>query len=160
MNILEAFRKFDLTFSGKFNIDREWYKNNCGVFSMNTTASSIGNDGKNSEEYYRARMVWSIVKSTLYPKENICVEFTIPKGSEGAKSLKPDIVIFKDSTWKSIFDSWDKTSALPEELGKQMLVVWEVKNDHKHIENAVTKQLSSAMNYHIGDKFLVFILMI
>lgn len=152
MNMIEAYKQFDEKFTGNFTIDKEWYKINCGVYSNNKPENSLNKSGKYSEEYIRARFIWSIIKVKKYPKENIFVEFNIPKGSEGSKSLDPDVVVFKDDSWINIYDNWDKTSALPEELRKLMLVAMEAKSNHKRVENALTKQLSDAMGSYIGEQ--------
>lgn len=152
MTILQAFKDFEKKFSDTFEITPEWYKKNCGVFSTNKTASSKNAKGVFTEEYYRARMVWSLVETKQYPSENICVEFSIPKGSEGAKSLNPDIVIFKTDAWFTYYKKWDKSKSLPEELAKEMLVVWEAKENPSKVESAVTKQMAEAMNSYVGEQ--------
>lgn len=152
MNIIDKFNEFKTTFPGDFTIDPSWYLTNCGVFSKNKTAKAIAAHGNYSEEWYRARFVWSIVQLGLYPKENIMVEFAIPKGSPGSKSLEPDLMIFKDNSWKSHYDSWDKESAMPESLRELMLLVGECKNNHSTVVSAVTKQMAEAMNSYIGSE--------
>lgn len=152
MTILQAFKDFEKKFSDIFEISPEWYRNNCGVFSTNKTAKSKNAKGVFTEEYYRARMVWSLVEAKQYPPENICVEFSIPKGSEGAKSLNPDIVVFKTDAWFAHYKKWDKSKSLPEELAKEMLVVWEAKENPSKVESAVTKQMAEAMNSYVGEQ--------
>ncbi|MEI6753705.1 MAG: type I restriction enzyme HsdR N-terminal domain-containing protein [Paludibacter sp.] len=152
MKIIEAFKIFDTKFSDTFEISQEWYKKNCGVFSTNKITNSKNVKGVFTEEYYRARMVWSLVETKLYPSENICVEFAIPKGSEGAKSLNPDIVIFKTHVWYTYYKKWDKSKSLPEDLAKEMLIVWEAKENPSKIESAVTKQMAEAMNSYVGEQ--------
>lgn len=154
MKLSDLFIEFETKYSSLDEITRDWYKDNLGVSAYNNTTEVKDSKGKYSEEWYRARFVYALVKSKMYPSDVICVEFSIPKGSPGAVSLNPDIVIFKDNSWKAIFDAWDKDSALPEELRKNMLVVCEAKKNTKSVETAVTKQMAEAMNSYIGD--LVF----
>lgn len=152
LNLTQAFKEFEKKFSDIFEITPEWYKKNCGVFSANKTASSKNVKGIFTEEYYRARMVWSLVETKQYPPENICVEFIIPKGSEGAKSLNPDIVVYKTHAWFKYYKEWDKSKSLPEALAKEMLAVWEAKDNPSKVENSVTKQMAEAMNSYVGEQ--------
>lgn len=152
MNISKAFKEFENKFSDLKEITQKWYKTNCGVFSNNKTAKTKNSKGNPTEEFYRARMVWSLVETGMYPPEQICVEFSIPKGSEGAKSLNPDIVVFKSEKWKAHYDLWDKSKSLPEELRQEMIVVWEAKENSNKVESAVTKQMAEAMNSYIGEQ--------
>lgn len=150
--IADAFSWFDKKYGGLVSIEPEWYHKNCGVFSTNKTAKAKDSKGNFSEEWYRARMVWSMVETKLYPPANICVEFTIPKGSEGAKSLNPDILVFKTDKWKSHYDLWNKSKSLPEALAKEMLVVFEAKAESSKVESSVTKQMAEAMNSYVGEQ--------
>ena len=152
MSLVKNFKDFEVKFKDIVEIDSNWYLKNCGVFSANKLAKVTDSKGNHSEEWYRARMVWSLVESKMYPSDIICVEFTIPKGSEGAKSLNPDIVVFKTNKWKSHYDLWDKSKSLPEALAKEILVIGEVKADNSKIESAVTKQMGEAMNSYIGEQ--------
>ncbi len=71
MTIIQAFKNFEQKFSDTFEITPEWYKKNCGVFSTNKTASSKNAKGIYTEEYYRTRMVWSLVETIQYPNETL-----------------------------------------------------------------------------------------
>lgn len=152
MTLHQAFKEFEKKYSYISEITPVWYKINCGVFSTNKTSNAKNTKGFYSEEYYRARMVWSLVETKMFLPENICVEFSIPKGSEGAKSLNPDIIIFKTDAWKTYYKKWDKSKSLPEELAKEMLVVWEAKENSSKVESSVTKQMAEAMNSYVGEQ--------
>lgn len=150
IRLIEAFREFEVKYASLKRITAAWYKTQCGVFS-NNKASETKNKNGYSEEWYRARMVWSLVKTQYCAPENICVEFSIPKGSKGANPLKPDLVIFTDADWKREYDNWkDKDTKLPESLAKKMLVVGEAKNNTNEVNSAVTVQMSEAMNSAVG----------
>ncbi len=151
MNLSDIFKKFEEHYKDVRQIDSKWYEENCGVFAKCKKANTIGKNGTRTEEWYRARMIWSLVELG-YPPENICVEFSIPKGSDGAKSLNPDVIIFKNENWKPIYDAWDKESSVPNELRKLMLIIMEAKVDDSKVLSAVTKQLSEAMNSYIGEE--------
>ncbi|MGG5342098.1 HsdM family class I SAM-dependent methyltransferase [Enterococcus sp. AZ192] len=151
MIITNLFNVFDEKFREITLIDSEWYRNNCGVFANITKKKVFNKEGLRSEEWYRARMVWAMVEFG-YPSENICVEFTIPKGSEGARSLKPDIIVFKTKKWRVIYDNWDKKTSLPDELRENMLLVMEAKDNSQKVENAVFKQIAEAMSSYIGEE--------
>lgn len=45
-----------------------------------------------------------MIESGMYDKENICVEFSIPKGNK-SKSIKPDVVVFKNRDWLKNYES-------------------------------------------------------
>ena len=152
MNLLNLFRKFEEKYRDLKVINSEWYVINCGVFSNCKEVRVRNNNHEYNEEWYRARFVWSLVESNCYPNKNICVEFSIPKGSEGAKSLRADIVIFKDKKWKESYDEWDKKSALPEKLAQNMLIVAEAKDNPNKVESTITKQMGEAMNSYIGEQ--------
>lgn len=152
MTLEDYFIEFETKYSQIEEITREWYWKTLKVSAYNITTAPKDSKGKRSEEWFRARFVYALVKSKMFPSNTICVEFVIPKGSEGAKSLNPDVLIFKDDTWKGVFDSWDKNSVLPEELRKSMLVVCEAKNNTRNVETAVTKQMGEAMNSYIGNQ--------
>ncbi len=149
--LYEYFKTFETKFCKLNFIDKEWYLINCGVYSNCKKANIKDKSGQYSEEWYRARMVWSLVQYG-YPHKNICVEFTIPKGSAGAKSLNPDIVIFKSENWFDIYEKWDKSKVVPDELCNDFLVFFEAKNDINSIESAVTKQLGEAMKSHNSEQ--------
>lgn len=152
MQMIEAFREFEKKYATLKKITTTWYKRNCGVFSNNKTANVKHKNGEYSEEWYRARMIWSLVNAKHFDPEKICVEFIIPKGSEGAKALQPDIVIFTDSNWKKEYDKWDREAKLPESLAKKILMVAEAKDNVNEIEKAVMKQMAEAMNSAIACK--------
>lgn len=151
MNLYQQFEKFENKFESLKELDNKWYKENCGVIANITKKKIISKNNELSEEWYRARMVWSLVELG-YPPENICVEFSLPKGSEGAKSLNPDVIIFKDSTWIELYNKWDKKSTLPDALRRLMLIVMEAKNNSKNLENPIFKQMAEAMNSYIGEE--------
>ncbi len=154
MLLTKYFANFESKYKSLKIIDRDWYKNNCGVISNCKSSPLKDQKGNYTEEWYRARMVWALVDSQMYPSENICVEFTIPKGSEGAKSLSPDIVVFKSADWFAHYEKWDKKLAVPDELCREFLLFWEAKNNSKKVASSVTKQLSAAMKEYQGE--LVF----
>ncbi len=152
MQLVEAFREFEAKYKSLKRITATWYKTQCGVFSNNKDSNTKNKNGY-SEEWYRARMVWSLVKTNYCDPENICVEFSIPKGSKGANPLKPDLVIFTDADWKKEYNHWkDKDTKLPESLAKKMLLVGEAKSNVNEVTSAVTVQMSEAMNSAVECK--------
>lgn len=127
--------------NANFNITPKWYKEELGVTSFNKTASTLNTKGGFSEEYIRARFVYSLIHSSKFDRENICVEAHYPKGN-GGKSINPDIVIFKDKNWASKINSMDDFVHLKESI----LVVFEAKKDSKSdISTIIQKQLVSAL---------------
>ena len=67
-------------------------------------AKAKDSSGNYSEEYIRTRFVYSLVKSGLFPKEVLCIEFHIPKGNNAKINKKPDIVAFKTDEWIDIYE--------------------------------------------------------
>ena len=98
MNFKKHLDDFDNKFQSIDSIDREFHKRNIGVISFSSKANTRDSFGNFSEEYIRTRFVYALVKSGLFPKEVLCIEFSIPKGNN-AKSLKPDIIAFKNKDW-------------------------------------------------------------
>ncbi|MCQ6281604.1 class I SAM-dependent DNA methyltransferase [Bacillus sp. EB600] len=136
---------FDRTFNNLESIDSNWYNDQCfGVKAFCKKSNTKDANGYFSEEYIRARMVWSLIKSNMYDKENICVEFQIPKGNEG-KSINPDIVVFKDRNWFQLYEEAKRTKNFSN-IRKIMLVIFETKKNNKTVEDAIENQLRPAMN--------------
>jgi len=142
-NLKSYFNKFDSQFSDLKYIDNNWYKEKIGVISFIAKATSKDSKERFSEEYIRARFVWSLVNSGMYNKEYICVEFGFPKGNTKTK-LKPDIVVFKNKDWLKDFMDAEKRKYF-HKIRKNMLVIFESKKNNKSIESAVENQLRSAM---------------
>ncbi len=97
-NLKQYFEEFDNKFSTLEEIDRNFYEKEIGVIAFNSKATTKDKQNSFSEEYIRARFVYSLVYSGMYSKEYICIEFGFPKGN-GGKSLNPDIVVFKNKDW-------------------------------------------------------------
>jgi type I restriction enzyme M protein len=154
MNLKHYFDKFELKFKNIDSVTNEWYFESCGVKAnlMHKEEKLYLTDGSYSEEWYRARLVWSLVESKMFEPDTILVEHTIPKGSDGAKSLNPDIVIFKSNNWINIWESWDKKSSVPQKIREDYLILFEIKENDKKIKNAIEKQLEEAMNNYIGEE--------
>lgn len=100
--------------------------------------------GGYSEEWYRARLVHFLVTSGLVPPECVGVEILFPKGN-GGKSLRADIIIFRDGDWRQNGGVMDRDTR------SRMLMVGECKRSGSKIEDAVEKQLRPAMNEYEGD---------
>lgn len=139
----DYFSDFDSKFKDLKIIDREWYESEVGVAAFCSTAKTKDVKGNFSEEYIRARLVWSLINSGMYNKEYICVEFGFPKGNTKTK-LKPDIVVFKNKNWLEEFKEAEKNKNFSK-LRKNMLVIFEGKKNNKSIESAIENQLRSAM---------------
>lgn len=139
----DYFSDFDSKFKDLKIIDREWYESEVGVIAFCSTAKVKDVKGNFSEEYIRARLVWSLINSGMYNKEYICVEFGFPKGNTKTK-LKPDIVVFKNKNWLEEFKEAEKNKNFSK-LRKNMLVIFEGKKNNKSIESAIENQLRSAM---------------
>lgn len=138
------FEKFDSQFSNLESIDQKWYQDNIGVSSFCSKAKTKDTKGNWSEEYVRARFVWSLVTSGIYNKEYICVEFGFPKGNTKT-NLKPDVVVFKNKNWLSDFEEAKATKNFTK-IRQNLLVIFETKKNNKSVESAVENQLRSAMN--------------
>lgn len=139
----DYFKKFDEKYKDLEIIDRNFYENEIGVKSFSSKANAKDSKNNFSEEYIRARFVWSLINSNKYNKEYLCVEFSIPKGN-GGKSIKPDIVIFKNKDWIETFEEANKTKNFSQ-VRKNMLVIFETKKKDNSIESAIENQLRSAM---------------
>lgn len=142
MNLKKYYNEFDEKFKDLEEIDKKFYED-MGVIAYNSKVKTKDVQGAYSEEYIRARFVYSLVYSGLYPKEYICVEFGFPKGNTKTK-LKPDIVVFKNKDWK---DDFEEATAIKNFsiIRQNVLVIFETKKNNKSVEIAVENQLRSAM---------------
>ncbi len=142
-NLKKYYNEFDEKFKDLEEIDKIFYKD-IGVIAYNSKAKTKDSKGGYSEEYIRARFVYSLVHSGLYPKEYICVEFGFPKGNTITK-LKPDIVVFKNKEWKDDFEKATNEKNFSK-IRQNLLVIFETKKNNKSLESAIENQLRSAMN--------------
>lgn len=140
-------KKYFLEFDEKYKdlkyIDNDFYSNVIGVTSYISKAPTRDSKWNFSEEYIRARFVYSMIFSWEYAKEYMCVEFSYPKGNSKTP-IKPDIAVFKDKTWETEYEkakkSWDF-----KRFRKNTLVVFEAKKKAKTIEAAIENQLRPEM---------------
>lgn len=135
--------QFDEIYKDLEIIDSNWYENEIGAFANCSKTTKKDKKNNFSEEYIRARFVWSLVNSGKYNKEYICVEFGFPKGNK-ANPLKPDVVVFKNKDWK---EAWEEAKSKNDfsKIRKNVLVIFEAKKNSKDIESAIENQLRSAM---------------
>lgn len=135
--------EFDKKFESLDSIDRTFHHELLGVQSYASKANTRSSNGEFSEEYIRTRFVYALVYSGFYPKENLCIEFSIPKGNK-AKALKPDIVAFKDPNWQSQYDE-AKIAKNFNQIRQNLLVIFETKQNNKTLEEAIEYQLRPAL---------------
>ncbi len=143
IDLKKYYNEFDEKFKDLEEIDKKFYED-MGVVAYNSKAKTKDAQGAYSEEYIRARFVYSLVHSGLYPKEYICVEFGFPKGNTTTK-LKPDIVVFKNKDWKDDFEKATSGKNFSK-IRQNLLVIFETKKNNKSLESAIENQLRSAMN--------------
>lgn len=143
MLLNDFMKKFDELFKNLKEINKEWYKKEVDVVSYCKKSSTRNTKGEYSEEYIRARFVWSLVNSGMYQKEYLCVEFSIPKGN-GGKSINPDILVFKDKNWLDMYENAQKNGDFSE-IRKNILVVFETKKNDKTVDAAIENQLRATM---------------
>lgn len=99
-----------------------------------------------NEEYFKWQFAYSIVKSNLYPKDNIGTEVNLPKGNSSSNAIKLDIAIFKSSDWFNHYENYHKNSNQNSLnwLRENLLVVVECKKENsKNIESVWNQQLKS-----------------
>ena len=142
-NLKQYFEEFDNKFSTLEEIDRNFYEKEIGVVAFNSKAPAKDKQNSFSEEYIRARFVYSLVYSGMYSKEYICIEFGFPKGN-GGKSLNPDIVVFKNKDWLKDYEK-AKASKNFATIRKNVLAIFETKKNNKSVDNALENQLRPAM---------------
>ena len=143
-NFKNYLNEFDEKFSNIEKFDNSFYENEIGVKSFISKAKAKDSKWWYSEEYIRARFVYAMVKSGMYNKEYICVEFSFPKWNTKT-ALKPDIVVFKDKNWLEEFEKAKKTKDF-KWFRKNTLVIFETKKNNKSVDSAIENQLRSAMN--------------
>jgi len=145
----QYYQNFDSQFFNLEIIDSSWYENTLGVMAFCSTSRAKDTKGNFSEEYIRARFVWSLINSGMYNKEYVCVEFGFPKGN-GGKSLNPDIVVFKNKDWLQDYEQ-AKASKNFAKIRKNVLVIFETKKNNKSVESAIENQLRSAMELNTSQ---------
>ncbi len=143
MNLQKYYNEFDTKYKELKEIDKKFYAD-LGVIAFNSKAKTKDLEDNFSEEYIRARFIYTLIHSGLYPKEYICVEFGFPKGNTKTK-LKPDIVIFKNKEWKKDYDDAIANKNFSK-IRQNILVIFETKKNNKSLESAIENQLRSAMN--------------
>ena len=131
---------FDEKFSDLDIIDADFHRNTIGVESKASKRGRFDKDGKFTEEYIRTRFVYAMVYSGFFPKELILIEHEIPKGN-GGKSLKSDIVVFKDVSWR---DSLKNNRF--DELRQNYLVFFESKKGKNDVVKTIDLQLRPVMS--------------
>ncbi|MBK5241679.1 N-6 DNA methylase [Clostridium sp.] len=142
------FIEFESKYSVLDKIDSDWYKNELAVKAFCNGAKVKDTNGNYSEEWYRARFVYMMVKSGKYDKNLICVELSLPKGN-GGKSINPDIVAFKNNNWSKSLEDGDY-----DKLRAEILVVFEAKDNPDEVEKAIKKQIEVALERRVStDKF-------
>lgn len=144
LKLQDYFNKFNSKFSNLSSIDKNWYKNELGIIAFCSKANTKDTKGNFSEEYIRARFVWSLINSGMYNKEYICVEFGFPKGNTKTR-LKPDVVVFKNKDWLNTFEIAEKTKNFSK-IRQNLLVIFETKKNNKFVGDAIENQLRSAMS--------------
>lgn len=141
--IKDYFHEFDSKYAKCEYIDGSFHKKELGVISFASKAKAKDANGNLSEEYIRTRFVYALINSGYFPKEYICIEFNIPKGNNG-KSLKPDIVVFKNKNWFNLYEE-AKTKKDFKILRQNYLVIFETKKNNKTLDSAIENQLRPAL---------------
>lgn len=116
----------------------------------------IRENKKANEQYYKWKLIYAFVYSTMYPKENIGTEVYFPKGNKSSAPLKIDIAIFDDDSWFSHYSNfWNSKGKDLEELEwlqYHLLVAIEIKQeDGKSVQEVWDKQLKAYMKESARD---------
>lgn len=146
MKFQDYLEKFNTIFSNLEYIDNDFYKAQIGVNSFVKKAKTRDVNNNFSEEYIRARFVYAMIFSGMYPKENICVEFSFPKGNTKG-TLNPDVVIFKKEGWLTDFENKNYKN-----IRQNLLLIGETKKNTETVEKAVENQLRSAMQENSSEE--------
>lgn len=139
VNLIDYYVQFENKYRSLDIIDSNWYKNELKITSYCKKSNVKNINGNYSEEWYRARFVYTIICSGYYPRENICIDCPLPKGN-GGKKIIPDIIIFTSSKWNEWLSENDY-----EKLREHILIVCEVKDNSNEIANAIEKQIEVAL---------------
>ena len=137
--------EFESKYSNLKKIDDEWYWDELGVKAFCKSSNCKRKDGTYTEEWYRARFTFMLVKSGLYDKEYLCIELSLPKGN-GGKAIKPDIVAFKDKRW----NEWVEKKEY-DEIRKNIIVVFEAKDECDDVEKAIQRQIEVALERRLAS---------
>lgn len=113
-------------------------------------------NGHLNEQYYKWKLIYSLVNSGLCPKEYIGTEIHFPKGNKSSSDLILDAAIFDDENWfehySCFYQSKCKNLSELEWLHSHLMVVIEVKQeDGKNIREVWDKQLKAYMKESSKD---------
>ena len=142
----------------------EKYSNNHTIKSIvpihtNPTSEEIcirRTNGQFNEQYYKWKLIYSLINSDLYPKENIGTEVHFPKGNRCSSDLIIDVAVFDDNKWfehyNNYYQSRSKDLSELDWLRSHLLAVIEIKQeDGKNIREVWDKQLKSYMKESSKD---------
>ena len=111
---------------------------------------------RENEQYYKWKLIYALVFSGMYPKENIGTEVHFPKGNKSSAPLKIDVAIFDNDSWFSHYNEyWNSKGKNLNELEwlqNHLIVAIEIKQeDGKGIQEVWDKQLKAYMKESARD---------
>ena len=115
----------------------------------NKKVSSKRKNGDPNEDYYRAQFIYALIKSDLYPSDQIGVELYFPKGNKNSADLQIDAIIFSDNSWFDLYKKYIENNDLNAlvELKDLIIFVFEFKDDaSESTQNIFTHQLQPALS--------------
>ena len=94
-------------------------------------------------------IIYALIKSDLYPSDQIEVELYFPKGNKNSADLQIDAIIFSDSSWFNLYKKYIENNDLNAlvELKDLIIFVFEFKDDaSESTQNIFTHQLQPALS--------------
>lgn len=145
MNISLILNKFDNNFKNKNK-----YTNNHVSNHLNKTLSIDIKNKKNekNENYYKAKLIDSLIVGKFFKQELILTEAHFPKGNKSSANLKVDAIIFSDKNWLTHYENWhnNKNFESLSWLYKHILVAIEFKDENlNNVESVFQRQLKPAL---------------
>ena len=122
----------------------------------NKKVSSKRKNGDPNEDYYRAQFIYALIKSDLYPSDQIGVELYFPKGNKNSADLQIDAIIFSDNSWFDLYKKYIENNDLNAlvELKDLIIFVFEFKDDaSESTQNIFTHQLQPALSERSCARF-------
>lgn len=141
----DKMKDFERKFSHLEYITDEWYWKELKIKSMQKFNSKVfDSSGGFSEEWFRARLLYAILMEELISPELIGLELEFKKGSINSTNIEPDILIFRNSNWKSQYKKYINDFR-DNSIFKDILMVGEGKKSNKTIEHAIYNQMFPVM---------------
>lgn len=144
MNFSDARIKFNEEYKNKNLISKSLVTVD-GKFKYNISIKDVY--GNPNEEFYKWQFIYSIINSSLYPRDCIGTEIYFPKGNINSSPIKIDAVIFSSVEWIDYYIKYreDKNQDALQKLRELAICVIEFKRNDKKIDQVFNSQIKASI---------------